>query len=76
MTSAQLTAIVGSPERGARLRALGAHTLTYITDAGTGFDVGMDSVGGTSLGEVCRRVDPRGSIIWFGQAGRTPATLD
>lgn len=36
----------------------------------------MDSVGGSTLAHVRRRVIPDGSLIWFGQAGRTPATLD
>jgi NADPH2:quinone reductase len=76
LAAANLTAVVATHERGRRLRQLGALTLTDIADAGTGFDVGMDSVGGDSLAQVRRRVDPQGSIIWFGQASRTPATLD
>lgn len=76
MAAAQLTAVVGNQQRGARLREFGARTVTDIAEAGTGFDVGMDSVGAESLGQVRRRVDPDGSIIWFGQASRTPATLD
>lgn len=74
--SANLTAVVGTEERGRKLRELGAQTLTKIVDAGKGFDVGMDSVGGDFLAHVRRRVDPRGTIIWFGQAGRRPATVD
>lgn len=76
MTAAELTAVVGSQQRGVRLRQLGAITLTDVREAGNGFDVGMDSVGAESLAQVRRRVDPRGSILWFGQASRTPATLD
>lgn len=73
---ASLTAIVGSKERGATLREFGAYTLLDVTEAGHGFDVGMDSVGGDSLAQIRQRVIPRGSVIWFGQASRTPATLD
>jgi NADPH:quinone reductase-like Zn-dependent oxidoreductase len=76
MAGASLTAVVGTGHRGTRLREIGAETLTDIGEAGTVFDVGMDSVGGESLAQVRRRVDPRGSIIWFGQASRTPATVD
>jgi NADPH:quinone reductase-like Zn-dependent oxidoreductase len=76
MAAADLTAAVGTQARGARLRELGATTLTDIREAGTGFDIGMDSIGAESLAQVRRRVRPGGSIIWFGQASRTPATLD
>lgn len=47
-----------------------------VREAAAGFDVGMDSVGADSLAQVRRRVRANGSIIWFGQASRTPATLD
>lgn len=75
-TSTRLTAVVRTEERGKKLREFGAKTITEIADAGTGFDVGLDSIGGDCLAEVRRRVDPHGSIIWFGQASRTPARLD
>ena len=75
-SAATLTAVVGSMDRGAVLRDLGATTLVDIAAADCGFDVGMDSIGGDSLGEVRRRTNPRGSVIWFGQASRTPATLN
>jgi NADPH:quinone reductase-like Zn-dependent oxidoreductase len=74
--AAELTAVVGSAQRGARLRDLGATTVTDLAAAGAGFDVGLDSVGGDSLAEVRRRVSPNGQVIWFGQASRVPATLD
>lgn len=76
LAAANLTAVVGTPQRGNTLRELGARAITDIAQAGPGFDVGMDSVGGESLAQVRRRVDPRGSIIWFGQASREPATVD
>jgi NADPH:quinone reductase-like Zn-dependent oxidoreductase len=76
LAAAHLTVVVGSQHRGARLRELGATTLTEVREAAAGFDVGMDSVGADSLAQVRRRVRANGSIIWFGQASRTPATLD
>lgn len=76
LAAAHLTAIVGTEQRGSRLRGFGTETLTDVAEAGAGFDVGMDSVGGTSLAQVRRRVDPRGRIIWFGQASREPAVVD
>lgn len=75
-TAADLTAVVSSRARGARLRHLGAKTISSIEEAGQGFDVGMDSIGGTCLAQIRQRVDPSGQVIWFGQASRTPATLD
>lgn len=73
---AELTAVVGSTERGAALRSFGTRTVTDLSVAGTGFDVGLESVGGASLAEVRRRVATSGRIVWFGQVSRTPVTLD
>jgi NADPH:quinone reductase-like Zn-dependent oxidoreductase len=33
-------------------------------------------VGGESLATALDRLRPRGTLIWFGQAGRKPVTLD
>ncbi|MGW0452767.1 zinc-binding dehydrogenase [Gordonia sputi] len=73
---ALMTAVVASTARGGRLREFGATTLLDLEDARSGFDVGLDSVGGNSLGKLRRRVAPEGRVIWFGQASREPATLD
>jgi len=75
-TAARLTAVVGSEQRGSILRAFGAETVIDISHAGFSFDVGMDSVGGDLLAEVRRRTEPRGRILWFGQASRTPSTVN
>lgn len=74
--SAPLTTVVGSDERGATLREFGATTILDIAAAEGRFDVGLDSVGGDSLAQVRRRIDPAGRVIWFGQASRSPAFLD
>jgi len=71
---AQVTAVTASPERGARLLELGAARVVHdIADAGGGFDVVMESVGGDQLMAALRAVVPSGLVIWFGQAsGQRP----
>ena len=77
---AEVTAICASPERGARLSALGAASvLTSLPSPAPdvpGYDVVMESVGGALLREALMLLRPGGLLLWFGQASRTPATLD
>lgn len=73
---AQVTAVVGSAERGARLAQFGARIVTSLDAAGGGFDTALESVGGASLPAVLARVRPGGQLVWFGQASRQPVTLD
>jgi len=73
---AHVTAVSATAERGTRLREFGATTVTDVENAEGWFDVTMESVGGSSFVEARRRTDPRGTVIWFGQAGREPVTLD
>ena len=75
-SGATVTAVVATAERGERLRALGAHTITDPADAAGPFDVGLESVGGTSFSAVRRLVRPDGLLLWFGEAGRVPVTID
>jgi NADPH:quinone reductase-like Zn-dependent oxidoreductase len=74
---AEVTVVVGSHERGQRLLELGAHrAVVDVSDAAPGMDVVLESVGGDSLTTALTRLAPRGLMIWFGQAGRVPVTLD
>ena len=74
---AEITAVVRDAERGRRLRELGADAIvTDVADAPGKMDVVLESVGGTSLGTAVSRLAPRGLLVWFGQAGRAPTTLD
>lgn len=73
---AQVTAVVANPARGARLDSFGAQIVTTVHDAGDGFDVALESVGGSSLPAALERVRGKGLVVWFGQASRQPATLD
>ncbi len=40
------------------------------------FDVVLESVGGDSLPAALAQLAPGGLLVWFGQASRTPVTLD
>jgi NADPH:quinone reductase-like Zn-dependent oxidoreductase len=50
--------------------------VTDVADADSWFDVAMESIGGESFTLTRRKVRPDGLIVWFGQAGGTPITLD
>jgi NADPH:quinone reductase-like Zn-dependent oxidoreductase len=74
---ARVTAVASSEERGRRLLELGAHGIgTDVERARGPFDVGLDSVGGTSTQAVLQRLTAAGTLVWFGQASRRPPTLD
>jgi NADPH:quinone reductase len=73
---AEVTAVSASPERGAVLAALGAAVVTDVAAAPGRYDVVMESVGGPSLAASRRKARTDGLVLWFGQASRTPATVD
>jgi NADPH:quinone reductase-like Zn-dependent oxidoreductase len=73
----EITAVTATPSRGARLASLGAAVVVHdVADARGPFDVVMESVGGDSLPVALARLAPNGLLIWFGQASRTPVTLN
>jgi NADPH2:quinone reductase len=45
-------------------------------DAPGRYDVVMESVGGQSLTDARRKALTSGTVLWFGQASRTPVTID
>lgn len=73
---ADVTAVTATPLRGARLRELGAGTVSDPADAEGWFDVAMESVGGASFAATRHKVRPDGLLIWFGQASGQPITVD
>lgn len=74
---AKITAVTSSPERGQRLRELGAAEIVHDIAATTGsFDVVMESTGGDALMAALRAVRANGLVIWFGQASGVPPVLD
>jgi NADPH:quinone reductase-like Zn-dependent oxidoreductase len=75
-SGAEVTAVSASLERGAKLAALGATVVAGTADAPGRYDVVMESVGGPSLAAARRKARTSGIVLWFGQASRTPATID
>jgi NADPH2:quinone reductase len=74
---ALVTAVSASAQRGERLLALGATEVVTDVEATEGpFEVVFESVGGPSFEAAVGRLAPRGTLLWFGQASRQPATLD
>ncbi|MGW6914300.1 zinc-binding dehydrogenase [Kitasatospora sp. NPDC054939] len=73
---ADLTAVTATPERGERLAALGARVVHDVAEADGPFDVVLESTGGPALPAALARLRPGGTLVWFGQASRTPVTLD
>ncbi|MFF9285046.1 zinc-binding dehydrogenase [Streptomyces griseosporeus] len=75
-SGAELTAVTATPERGARLAELGATVVHEVAAADGPFDVVLESTGGSALPAALARTRPGGTLVWFGQAGRNPVTLD
>jgi NADPH2:quinone reductase len=74
---AEITAVTRDAERGARLVELGAAEIVHhVADARGPYDIVLESIGGQALPLALARLAERGMLIWFGQASRTPATLD
>ena len=73
---AEVTVVTASAERGQRLTALGAAAVIYdVADAAGPFGIALESTGGKNLALALDRLAGQGTLIWFGQASRTPATL-
>ncbi|MFI7700100.1 zinc-binding dehydrogenase [Nonomuraea sp. NPDC049480] len=74
---AEVSAVTATVERGARLRELGAAAIVHdVADTGGPFDVVLESTGGSVLATALARLVPGGTLVWFGQASRTPATVN
>ncbi|MFF5129346.1 zinc-binding dehydrogenase [Streptomyces syringium] len=73
---AELTAVTATPVRGERLAELGAQVVHDVTAAKGPFDVVLESTGGPDLPIALSKVRPGGLLVWFGQASRSPVTLD
>ncbi|MFF9170375.1 MULTISPECIES: zinc-binding dehydrogenase [unclassified Streptomyces] len=73
---AEVTAVTATPWRGERLAALGARVVHDVTAAEGPFDLVLESTGGPNLPAAVSLTRPGGTVVWFGQASRTPATLD
>jgi NADPH:quinone reductase-like Zn-dependent oxidoreductase len=77
MAGANVTAIVGRPERGEGLRELGADEIVVgLEPDGREFDLIAESVGGASLSAAVSRVAADGIIVSFGNSSNEPARFD
>ena len=74
---ADVTAVVGSPERGEGLPELGAdHVVLALEPEGEPFDLILESVGGSTLAAALGRVSPDGTVVTFGNSSNEPTTFD
>ena len=74
---AEVTAIVGSPERAAGLESLGAATVvTDLNQLEGRYDLILESAGGESLARLATMVHPEGSLVMFGNSSRQPSTFN
>ena len=74
---ANVTAVVGSRERGVGLLELGADEVVIGLDPeGAAFDLILESVGGPSLAAALTRVSAYGTVVSFGNSSSEPTTFD
>jgi NADPH2:quinone reductase len=71
LAGAEVTGVVGRPERAAGLAERGATaTVTTIQEAEGLFDLILESAGGSSLAGAISKVAPGGTIVVFGNSSR------
>jgi NADPH2:quinone reductase len=76
LSGAEVTAVVGSPERVEGLSERGATTIvTSIQEAPGAYDLILESVGGSSLSQAISKVTPGGAIVIFGNSSRQETSL-
>jgi len=75
-SGAMVTAIVGRPERAAGLKALGAAEVVEGIDQVTGrFALILESGGGVSLARAIQLVEPKGTIVVYGNSSTEPTEI-
>lgn len=78
LAGAEVTGVVGRPERAAGLTERGATaTVSTIQEAEGVFDLILESAGGSSLAGAISKVAPQGTIVMFGNSSiqETPFNL-
>lgn len=77
LSGAHVTAVVGRPERGLELHALGADVVAVgIKEASGRYDVILESVGGASLARSFDLVSDGGVLVTYGRSSGEPASVD
>lgn len=75
-SGALVTAVVGNPQRAMGMAALGATEVVQgIASARGRFALILESSGGESLSRAVALVEPRGTVVVFGNASGQPTTL-
>jgi NADPH2:quinone reductase len=75
-SGAQVTAVVGGPERAAGLRELGARDVVNGIEHASGrYALILESGGGNSLSEAVKRVEPKGTVVVYGNSSGEPSTI-
>lgn len=74
---ADIVAVTSNEARGARLREVGAaQVVTRAAQAEGAFDLILESVGGREFSDAVAKAAPGATVLWYGQAGLEPVTLD
>lgn len=77
LAGAEVTAVVGRPERRTGLARLGAHEVVVGIDAAQGpFDLILESVGGQSMRTASEILAPEGVLVSYGRSSGEDAALD
>ncbi|HXQ51688.1 MAG TPA: zinc-binding dehydrogenase [Stellaceae bacterium] len=75
-SGARVTAVVGRPGRGRNLAFLGAAELVEGIDKADGrYALVLESAGGASLAEAIKRLEPRGTVVIFGNSSGEPTSI-
>jgi NADPH2:quinone reductase len=75
-SGAHVTAVVGRAERAAGLQALGANEVAEGIDKVQGrFALILESAGGASLAKAIQLVEPRGTVVVYGNSSTEPTTI-
>jgi NADPH:quinone reductase-like Zn-dependent oxidoreductase len=75
-SGARVTAVAGGPERAAGLAELGAAEVVERIDHAQGrFALILESAGGASLAQAIALVEPRGTVVVYGNSSTEPTTI-
>jgi NADPH2:quinone reductase len=75
-SGAHVTAVVGRSDRAAGLQALGAaEVIEGIDNAEGRFALILESAGGASLARAIRLVEPRGTVVVYGNSSTEPTAI-
>ena len=75
-SGARVTAVVGHADRAGGLRQLGACEVVEGIDKAAGrFGLILESAGGASLSHAIRLIEPKGTVVVYGNSSNEPTTL-